>query len=725
MNSINVSLKEEISGWERARDDRRILLRYRAYRKFASYPNCIRRALAFSHLLLAHSKKIYKHDLIVGSIAGLYTDMGCHKSLPLGEEVYHYLGKVGERSFLTHYDHAAPNYARLLSLGIRGLLEEVRKSAEKIHDTDEEGLDKKAFLKAVEISLKAFRKYILQYARLAGTMATKASDPAERTRLLRIQKVCTNISMEPPKGFYEALQLIWFAHTVFVLEGRYAMALGRMDQFLFPFYQEDIKNRRITDEECLSLLENTFLKIGELKAFTSNDDVVNICIGGVKADGSEGVNRLSYLILEAVKNVHIPGPNLSARIHRGTDDEFYMKCLELLKTGIGYPALFNDEVNIPALLKKGYPIELARDYCMVGCIETYLPGKQPPWSDGRFNTPKYIELALNDGICMITGKRIGVSTGNPCDFQTFEDFMEAFQKQIRFAAREYTASFNRMNRKLNPKEYTAPFLSALFDDCIKRARDINDGGTLFPTNHGVACMGIGTTADSLAAIRELVYEEKAISMAELVQALRDDFNGHDEIRYLLKNRAPKYGNDMDAVDRYAIWFVEYLSSVFNGYQTFDGGHFFILMAANVNNVSAGKETAATTDGRKAFQPLSDAASPTYGADRKGPTAVINSVTKADYTLVTGGTVLNQKFHPSCFDGKESMEKMVGLIRSYFQKGGQEIQMNVISRDTLVDAMKHPEKYEDLIVRVSGFSAHFNQLADEVKMDIIRRTEQFV
>jgi formate C-acetyltransferase len=490
------------------------------------------------------------------------------------------------------------------------------------------------------------------------------------------------------------------------------MAFGRLDQYLYPFYKSDIEAGRITDAEVIELLENIFIRL--------QNDVVNICIGGQDMDGNCQINPLSYCILRAVGNCNVPGPNLSLRYTKNTPDEFLDEALKVIGTGLGYPALMNDDINIAALKKYGYADEDVYNYSMVGCIENFITGKQPPWSDGRFDTPRFIDHVLNNGISRVSGT-VGLFTGEVEEIDTMEEFMARYEKQLAYAADESFANFRRINEGINQKYFPEPFLSCFCDDCIGRGLDINDGGAIYPNVHGLGVMGIGTVCDSLAAIEKVVFIDKKATLAELRDALNANFEGYDELRRLLLD-APKYGNNDDFVDKYAVWFIDYLDSCFRRYKTRLGGGVYIAAAANTNNIAAGATTGATPDGRLCGEPYSDAASPTYGKDTRGPTAVVQSVTKPDYTAVACGSVVNQKYSPSMFeDGKRA--KLLALIKTYFKKGGQEIQINATSRQVLIDAMEHPENYPNLVVRVSGFSAFYVTLARSVQLDILNRTQQ--
>ena len=380
----------------------------------------------------------------------------------------------------------------------------------------------------------------------------------------------------------------------------------------------------------------------------------------------------------------------------------------------------NDDVNIASLIRRGVDPEDARDYCMVGCIENFLPGKQPPWSDGRFNTPKCLELALNGGVCMLTGKRLGAITPPPEAISSMEELLEAFRCQLEYAARDYVLRFGNDNSRYTPWHYTQPFLSCFCEGCVTGGRDINDGGTPYASVHGVGLMGIATVADSLAAIEKVVFEKKLCTLRELCDALRSDFQQAEPLRAQLL-AAPKYGNNDDYADKYGRYFVDVQYEIFSRYTTPDGGPYSIGIASNISNIPAGEEVAATPDGRHARQPLSDAASTTPGRDRCGPGAALLSLSKPDYTKSALGTVVNQKYTPHAFR-EDKLDDLAAMIQVYFSRGGQELQINAVSRDTLADAMEHPENYSSLIVRVSGFSAYYTTLSRDVQQDILRRTE---
>ncbi len=686
--------------------------RYLGYKKDLTLSSTLMRAHATAALFSETHAHVYCNDLIAGSIRPLWTDAD--------EALRNYAatvcGNFDERNFGTNSDHFTPDYRRIVDRGIPGLLSEIAAS-EAVHANEPERLE---YLAAMRICVEGFRTMIIGYAEAAEALAAAESDPTVAENLRFVAANCRAVADRAPATFAEGLQLVWLCHTAFNYEGRYAMALGRVDQYLYPLFVRDIEAGRITHERAVELLENAFMKIWEKYALYGGDDVVNICIGGTSPDGSCDVNELSYCVLEAVDGCHVPGPNLSARISANCPDGFLDACLKVIGTGLGYPALMNDEVNMAALARMGYDRTDVCDYTMVGCIENFMTGMQPPWSDGRFDTPRFFEHLFNRGRGILHPS-VGVDTGDVADIDSMEELMRRLEVQLRHGAEEYVLFFNNNNDRINPARYRQPFLSLFCRDCIGRARDMGEGGAIYPSVHGAALMGVGTMADSLAAIEQVVFIDHAATLAELGEALKADFVGYETLREKLL-AAPKYGNNNDLVDKYAVWFVDFLADQFDRFRTRDGGRIYVAMAANTSNIWAGKAIAATPDGRRAGEPLSDAASPTYGRDTRGATATVNSVTKPDYTRVACGTVINQKFSPAMFeDGKRG--KLLTLIKTYFRKGGQEMQINATSREVLADAMEHPENYPTLVVRVSGFSALYVTLARDVQLDILNRTQQ--
>ena len=684
--------------------------RARGLRSSADAPACLRRAQSIASLLASPKPYIYRGDLIAGSLRPLWVDISAEEAQTAAE----ICAPFCIRGFHHNGDHFAPDYTTILTEGIPGMLARIEAS-QKAHANEPERVD---FLESMAISLRGLRDRLAAHAEAAEALF--GAEGYMHETLTCIKENCSALCERAPASFAEALQLVWMIHTAFSYEGRYAMALGRMDQYLYPFFEADAQRGALTEEEAVALLENVFVKLYERHVFFGGDDVVNIAVGGVTPDGADATNRLSYCILRAVGNVNLPGPNLSARITPDTPEDFLDECLKVIGTGLGYPALMNDTVNMAALSRYGYAPEDVRNYSMVGCIENFMTGMQPPWTDGRFDTPRFLEYVFNDGKGYFHPSA-GLDTGSVESITSMDILMERLETQLKAGVREYVENFNRVNTLPNPEAYTSPFLSLFCKDCIGRGLDINMGGAIYPSVHGAALMGVGTMTDSLAAVEQVVFTDKAASITDLVAALKANFEGYDGLREKLM-AAPKYGNNNNFADKYAVWFVRFLSDEFMQYKTRDGGGYYTAIAANVSNIYAGHTIGATPDGRRAGEPLSDAASPTYGKDTRGATATVLSLTKPDYSKVACGTVVNQKYSPSMFeDGKR--DKLRALIRVYFQKGGQEMQINATSTAVLKDAMEHPENYPDLVVRVSGFSALYVTLAREVQMDILARTQQ--
>jgi formate C-acetyltransferase len=590
----------------------------------------------------------------------------------------------GRRDFWAGFDHTVADYPELLREGIDGRIERARRSMLNGRDKGE-----RDFLASAIICLEAFKACIARHA-----------EEAERRGDGEAASCLRAIAGPPPTTFRQAAQLVWLTHMALASEGRYAMALGRLDQYLLPFYLRDLAAGRLTRESALDILCHLWVRMEEL------GEITNICIGGLTPDGRDGTNELSYLCLEAASLVRSPHANLSARFHDSTPDAFHRACFETIRTGIGFPAIFNDHVTVEGLIGIGIPPEVARDYCMVGCIETMLPGRQQAWSDSRFNVPRCVLEAISK---LRNAKE-----------RSWEALLAYFREALSAGIAAHVAGVNAHIARFPPDRFPDPFLSALTKDCIGRARDINAGGAEFPRFHGIAFMGLATAADSLAAVRKLVFEERRISLGELMDALDSDFAGREPLRMMLLNRAPKYGNDDPYVDGIAAAIVDWVSAETLRHRTADGGRFVALMAANISNIAAGRETGATPDGRRAGTPLSDAASPFFGRDMKGPTAFLHSVSAPDYRRVIGGTVINMKFEPEFFRG-EAGARVFGAMTAFFVKRRiPELQFNFTGNEVLLEARRDPEKHRNLVVRVSGFSAYFTRLSPAVQDDIIRR-----
>lgn len=515
--------------------DLRTAIRTQSFRQTIGQPMTLRRAQAFAAILDTFTPFVYEGDYLVGSLRSSFAVMDEETQLtePQNRDM------ISERNFSTHFDHVIVDYPRLMRLGFTGIRQEI---THRLHADSALGDQERNELTAMAISIEAAIGYLGRYAQACERKAGMTPG-TEGKRWQEVATACSNLTSHPPGSFHEAVQLTWFVHHLLCLEGRYANGLGRLDQYLAPFYTQDVAQGLLTTDQALLILTHLWAKIGEHGVLFGGDDVVNITIGGTTPTGTDGTNAFSYLCLTATRALQIPGPNLSARIHANTTELFYRACVDTIATGVGYPALFSDEVLIPALQAIGIPTEEARDYALVGCIETYLPGKQPPWSDSRFNLPKCLELTLGNGRDLRTGELLGLETGLPQEFASFEQVLAALELQIRYATHHHAEQFRILNRDISPQEYTSPFLSSLMTDCILRGRDLNDGGTRFPSNHGIAAMGLGTVVDSLAAIQHSVFKESRFSMETICQALQANFAGYEELQKWLWYRAPKYGND--------------------------------------------------------------------------------------------------------------------------------------------------------------------------------------
>jgi formate C-acetyltransferase len=686
--------------------DRRKYWRAMAYRRHEGKPEALVCAYAFRNVLEKVPLHFYDGDKICGSRRGF-----CSPTPPcgVGESEFRALAAEHDarrrRDFTAGFDHTLADYPTLLNLGIDGLMTQAKRARLEHSEPHET-----AFLDAVFICLEAFAGFIRRHA--AEAQRRGDGDLADCLR---------SVAGPPPATFRQAVQLLWLTHIAFVGEGRYAMALGRLDQYLLPFFVCDLETGRINREQALELLCRLWVHLAEL------GEISNICIGGLTCDGNDACNELSYMCLEATQRIKTPHANVSVRFHAGTSERFHRACFEVIRTGIGFPALFNDDVLLDGLTEIGIPLEIARDYCLVGCVETMLAGRQQAWSDSRFNLPQVLlktlsRLSLHANTQESRHHERGwkAALNREKESLSFDDFLHVFRKVLSEHVARHAADINAHIARFPAEHFPDPFLSALTRDCIGRARDINDGGAEFPRFHGIAFMGLATTADSLAALKKLVFQERRISLELLAKALATDFKDHEPLRLLLENHAPKYGNDLPAVDAIARDLVAWSAKECLRHRTVDGGRFVALMAANIGNIAAGKETPATPDGRRAGTPLSDAASPFFGRDRKGPTAFLHSVAAPDYHRAVGGNVINMKFEPDFFRSESGAKCFAALTKFFVRRRIPELQFNFTGNAALLDARREPEKYRDLTVRVSGFSAYFVNLSPEVQEDVIRR-----
>lgn len=597
---------------------------------------------------------------------------------------------------------------------------------------DKEAFDKKSQLNAMEICCDAIIILGERYAAYARELAEKETDETRKNELLQIAANCEVVPAHAPKTFWQAIQMYWFVHLGVTTELNPwdAYSPGRFDQHLNPFYQKDTEAGILDDEKALELLECLWVKFNNqpappkvgvtLKESGTYTDFANLNTGGITPDGENGVNEVSYLILDCMDEMKLLQPSSNVQISRKTPTKFLKRACEISRKGWGQPAFYNTEAIIQELLNAGKTIEDARRGGTSGCVETGAFGNEAYILTGYFNLPKILELTLYNGYDIVSKKQIGLPLGYAKDFKSYEELYDAYKKQIEYLVNIKLEGSNVIE-KIYADYMPAPFLSIITNDCISKGKDYNAGGARYNTNY-LQGVGIGTITDSLAAIKYNVFDEKKFTMEELIEAMEANFEGHEMIANLVRNKTPKYGNDDDYAD-------DIMKDVFNFYQktvtgrpNMKGGTYRINMLPTTCHVYFGEVMNASPNGRLAQKPVSEGISPEKGADVNGPTAVIKSCSKMDH-LRTGGTLLNQKFTPSVVKGEEGLDNMANLVRSYFNMDGHHIQFNVIDRETLIKAQQNPDEYKDLIVRVAGYSDHFRNLSKALQDEIIERTEQ--
>jgi len=638
--------------------------------------------------------------------------------------------------FTEFMEQRAPGHTvlgdKIYKKGFLDIKEDIRRSMESLDFlNDPEAYRKREELKAMEICADALIHYARRHAEKAKKLAAKEKDPKRKKELEKIARNCARVPAHAPRDFWEALQCYWFVHLGVIIEFNTwdAFNPGRLDQHLYPFYKKGIEKKTLTREKARELLQAFWVKFNNQPAppkvgVTAREsgtytDFALINTGGVKEDGSDGVNELSYLILDVVEEMRILQPSSMVQISKKNPDAFLKRALKIVKTGFGQPSIFNTDAIVQELVRQGKSVEDARNGGASGCVEAGAFGKENYTLTGYFNLTKVLEIALNDGVDPRTGKRIGLRTGRAENFSSFEELFEAFRRQLRHFV-DIKIEGNNIIERLYAEYLPAPFLSLLIDDCIAKGKDYHDGGARYNTTY-IQGVGMGTITDTLASIKHNVFEKRVVSMKELMKALRRNFKGYEPLRQRFLNKTPKYGNDDDTADSIARRVFDAYFDAVDGRPNTKGGHYRINLLPTTVHVYFGEVVGATADGRKAAQPLSEGVSPVQGADRHGPTAVIKSVAKLDHVR-TGGTLLNQKFTPSLLADEEGLDKLLHLVRAYFKMDGHHVQFNVVTADTLREAQKHPEKYRDLIVRVAGYSDYFVDISKALQDEIIRRTE---
>lgn len=663
--------------------------------------------------------------------------------LPDEVSVFMETGLFGMEGKLNAGDaHLAINHARMLREGLRGYEERARRAKAALDLTDPDSVDKYAFYRAVLVVIDAVRRFSLRYSALAVDLASRESDPARRAELERMGAICAKVPYEPASSFHEAMQAVWFSQVLLQIESNgHSLSFGRFDQYLYPYYKADLDGGRISEDEALELLCNLWIKTLTVQKIRSQAHTLssagspmyqNVTIGGQTTDGRDAVNELSFLVLRSVAQTRLTQPNLTVRYHANIDRRFLDECVEVMRLGFGMPALNNDEVIIPSFISWGVSEEDAYDYSAIGCVECAVPGKWGYRCTGMsyLNFPRLLLCTMNGGVDLTSGKRFTKDYGHFTEMESYEELAEAWDKTIREMCR-YSVIVENAIDKASERDVPDVLCSALTDDCIARGKTIKEGGAVYDFISGLQ-VGIANMADSLAAIKKLVFEEEKIGRQQLWDALLDDFQSPEgqRVQRLLIDEAPKYGNDIDYVDDLAVESYEpYIEEVAKYPSTrFGRGPIGGIRYAGTSSISAnvgqGMGTMATPDGRHAREPLAEGCSPAHNCDKQGPTAVFKSVSKLPTEKITGGVLLNQKLTPTMLSREENRQKLELMLQTFFNRlHGYHVQYNVVSRDTLIDAQRHPEAHKDLIVRVAGYSAFFNVLSRATQDDIIGRTEQ--
>ena len=609
---------------------------------------------------------------------------------------------------------------------------DIQRSLESLdYLNDPEAYNKQEQLKAMSICADALIRFAERYAEKARELARQETDPQRKQELEHIAEVCSHVPAHAPRDFWEALQYYWFVHLGVTTELNPwdAFNPGRLDQHLYPFYRRGLEEGSLTREQAEELLQCLWIKfnnqpappkVGVTAAESSTyTDFAQINTGGVKEDGSNAVNEVTYLVLDVIEEMRLLQPSSSVQVSKKSPNRFVKRAARIIRTGFGQPSVFNTDLIVQELVRQGKSVVDARNGGSSGCVEVGAFGKENYNLTGYFNMPKVFEITLNNGVDPRTGRRIGLETGDPAQFGTFEEFFGAYRKQLDYFV-EVKVRGNNVIERLYANYIPAPFLSLLIDDCIATGKDYHDGGARYNTTY-IQGVGVGTMTDVMTAIKYHVFDKKTLTMEALLAALRDNFVGHERVRQMLLNKTPKYGNDDDYADGVMVAVFEAYFDAIDGRKNTKGGSNHINLLPTTVHVYFGSVIGAMPDGRRAWEPLSEGISPVQGADRRGPTAVIKSVAKMDHVR-TGGTLLNQKFTPQLLQDDDGLDKLVQLIRTYFKLDGHHVQFNVVDGATLRAAQQNPEQYRDLIVRVAGYSDYFCDLGKALQDEIIARTE---
>lgn len=621
--------------------------------------------------------------------------------------------------------HICPDTRKWLRLGPAGIIAEVEK---KLLDAP---LGKKDFYHALITILEAVRVFMKRYGKLAEEMSFEKQNEQYKASLKDVAAICQKLADNPPDSFHEALQSVWFLYVLLHMESNAnSFSPGRMDQYLYPYFLRDFESGKITLEQSLELVEALWIKFNHIvymrnslsaKYFAGFTTGFNVAIGGKTVNGEDGTNLLSFLFLKAQDHVRLSQPNLSVRLYKDTPDSLLDECSRVIGLGSGMPQIFNDESIIPALENQGISHEDAVDYAIVGCVELTTHGNNLGWSDAAmFNMVKALELTINNGRCLMSGKQIGLETGYLTDYKTFEDMEEAYRKQLDYFVEKMISACHLVDR-MHAKVLPSPFLSSVISDCIEKGMDVTEGGALYNFS-GIQAIQVANIADSLAVIKNAVYEERLVDAYTLLEALRNNYEGFEILRQKLMNKIPKYGNDVEWVDEIAHKWIRYFVDKVSSYTNARGGKCQVGLYTVSAHVPMGLNVGATPDGRKACQPLADGGmSAVYGRDKNGPTALLKSVSRIDAKLGSNGTLLNMKFLPEFFTKGSNIKKFSAFLKTFVKLGINHVQFNVVRKEDLLEAKKNPEANRSLLVRVAGYTAYFTELASDLQDEIIERT----
>ncbi|MBN2038851.1 MAG: formate C-acetyltransferase/glycerol dehydratase family glycyl radical enzyme [Spirochaetes bacterium] len=646
--------------------------------------------------------------------------------------------------------HVCADYETLFAIGYGGIRKQIEEKLAALDTSNPEDIIKKEFYDASLIAIEGASSYIKRYANLAAEMAEEETDEQRKAELLRISSNCSQVAEGPARDFWEAIQLWHIATNMIIIESNgHSVTYGRFDQLFYPYYKNDIEKGTLTREFMQELIEMGFLKMHQLCKIRDKTAIVfssgtimggtALDVGGVDKDGNDATNDLSYMVLDAHAHTRIPNPWMGVRLHANSPREFKIKTFNVIRIGTGEPKIFNDSEMIKSLLNYDKPVEDARNYVGIGCVEPCVPGKTYGWHDSSsFNIAKVMQLAINGGRCIDCGPhcmryekcagaggRLGIDTGSLETFKSFEDVKESFDKQMKYWCDIMISQVNKVDfahQRLKP----LPYLSLLIQGCIDKGKDVSVGGAIY--NHsGPQGVGIGTTADSLTAIRQLVFDEKKTDGATFLKALKANWEGYEPLYAIVNSdRMHCYGNDDDYADDVAKFVTATYCKHVEHRPTPHGGEYMPGVFSVSQNVMAGFYTAATPDGRKSYEPLSDCIGPVHtemsSHDRRGPTAIAKSVAKLDHSRIGNGIILNWKFSPGAVSGETGRDNLISLMDTYFENKGMQSQFNIIGKEVLSDAQKKPEQYKDLLVRIAGYSAYFVELSEELQSDLISRTE---